>query len=212
MKAFNRKKHWENIYRTRELKDVSWFQPTPETSLSYFEAFEVPTTARIIDVGGGDSLLADHLLERGYSDITVLDISAEAINRARERLGHQANRVKWIVADAANFTPSDTYDFWHDRAAFHFLTDPGDIAGYLDSVRQGLNPDGILVIGTFSVNGPEKCSGIRVMQYSGQSMARLLEPDFEKIRCETLDHRTPSGSMQNFVFCSFRRKAHRNSQ
>ncbi len=206
MKPDNRKNHWENIYRTKDPEEVSWYQPTPEASLSFFEAFKVPLTARIIDVGGGDSLLADHLLERGYSDITVLDISAVAINRARQRLGHLAERVKWIVADAAEFTPSETYDFWHDRAAFHFLTVPGDIAGYLDSVRQGLNPDGILVLGTFSVNGPEKCSGIRVMQYSEQSMARLLEPDFAKIRCETLDHRTPSGSVQNFVFCSFRKK------
>lgn len=205
-KPFNRKAHWETIYNTKAPESVSWYQPTPEVSLAYIDAFRVPPAAAIIDVGGGDSLLADHLLEQGYSDITVLDISETAIDRARKRLGRRAERVKWIVADAAGFTPSRTYDFWHDRAAFHFLTDPQDIARYVESARKGVHPDGLLVVGTFSLEGPEKCSGIPVRQYSGKSLAGLLEPDFEKVRCETHDHHTPSGSVQNFVFCSFRRK------
>lgn len=125
MEPFNRKKHWENIYQTKELNEVSWFQPTPETSLSFFKEFKVPLNAKIIDIGGGDSFLVDHLLELGYTDITVLDISSAAIERAKKRLGDKAQRVEWMVADAATFQPTEQYDFWHDRAAFHFLTKIG---------------------------------------------------------------------------------------
>src|SRR5687767_13401180 len=118
MKEFNRKEHWEKIYNTKELKDVSWYQPVPETSLDFIRHFKVPETAKIIDIGGGDSLFVDHLLEEGYQDITVMDISEASLNRAKLRLGKKAAKVKWIVADAANFNPPEQYDFWHDRAAF----------------------------------------------------------------------------------------------
>jgi trans-aconitate methyltransferase len=123
MENFDRKKHWENIYQTKQLSEVSWFQPTPETSLDFFNQFNVPTTAKIIDIGGGDSFLVDNLLDLGYEDITVLDISEAAIDRAKKRLGVQASNVKWIVTDVTKFKPTEKYDFWHDRAAFHFLTD-----------------------------------------------------------------------------------------
>src|SRR5688572_23583963 len=122
MDTTNRKKHWQKIYETKELKDVSWFQPVPEASLEFLKEFNVQTNARIIDIGGGDSLLVDFLLERGYTDVTVLDISGAALERAKKRLGNKAALVKWIEADATEFTPTTTYDFWHDRAAFHFLT------------------------------------------------------------------------------------------
>jgi ubiquinone/menaquinone biosynthesis C-methylase UbiE len=128
MEPFDRKKHWENIYQTKELKNVSWFEPTPETSLAFFKQFNVPKNAKIIDVGGGDSFLVDNLLNQGYTDITILDISEAALNRAKERLGLKAANVKWIVADAASFEPTEKYDFWHDRAAFHFLTEEKEIA------------------------------------------------------------------------------------
>jgi len=121
MGNFDRKNHWENIYNTKELKDVSWFQVRPETSLDFFKQFNVPTTAKIIDIGGGDSLLVDHLLDLGYQDISVLDISESAIERAKIRLGQKAQNVKWIVADAATFVPTEQYDFWHDRAAFQII-------------------------------------------------------------------------------------------
>ena len=205
MEAFDRKKHWENIYQTKELKDVSWFQPTPETSLDFFKQFHVPTKAKVIDIGGGDSLLVDHLLDLGYRDISVLDISEAAIERAKKRLGERANKVKWIVADAATFKPSEKYDFWHDRAAFHFLTDEQEITQYLETARNSINPAGVLVIGTFSEQGPTKCSGIEIKQYSESSMTDRLKNFFEKIKCITVDHKTPFETIQNFVFCSFRK-------
>ncbi|MCU0321960.1 MAG: class I SAM-dependent methyltransferase [Chitinophagaceae bacterium] len=205
MGNFDRKKHWENIYQTKELKDVSWFQPTPETSLDFFKQFNVPTTAKVIDIGGGDSFLVDHLLDLGYQDISVLDISAAAIDRAKQRLGEKAKNVKWIVADAATFKPTEKYDFWHDRAAFHFLTDEKEISNYLETARQNINPTGILVIGTFSEQGPKKCSGIEIKQYSEKTMTDRLKNFFEKIKCITVDHKTPFDTIQNFVFCSFRK-------
>ena len=205
MENFDRKKHWENIYQTKELKDVSWFQPTPETSLDFFKQFNVPTTAKVIDIGGGDSFLVDHLLDLGYQDISVLDISAAAIDRAKQRLGDKAKNVKWIVADAATFKPTEKYDFWHDRAAFHFLTDEHEISNYLETARQNINPTGVLVIGTFSEQGPKKCSGIEIKQYSETTMTVRLKNFFEKIKCITVDHKTPFDTIQNFVFCSFRK-------
>ena len=205
MEEFDRKKHWENIYQTKELKDVSWFQKIPETSLHFFNKFNVPITAKIIDIGGGDSYLVDNLLDLGYQDITVLDISAAAIDRAKKRLGERAGMVKWIIEDAAKFKPAENYDFWHDRAAFHFLTDEQEISNYLQTAQQSINPSGILVIGTFSEKGPQKCSGIDIKQYSETSMTERLSQFFDKIQCITVDHQTPFDTIQNFVFCSFKK-------
>jgi 2-polyprenyl-3-methyl-5-hydroxy-6-metoxy-1,4-benzoquinol methylase len=205
MESFDRKKHWETIYQTKQLNEVSWFQPTPETSLNFFEQFNVPVKAKIIDIGGGDSFLVDHLLELGYQDITVLDISEEALNRAKQRLGNKAGKIKWIVADAASFKPMENYDVWHDRAAFHFLTRENEISNYLTTAQQNINPSGILIIGTFSEQGPLKCSGIEIKQYSETSMADRLKLFFEKIKCITIDHQTPFNTIQNFIFCSFKK-------
>jgi ubiquinone/menaquinone biosynthesis C-methylase UbiE len=205
MENFDRKKHWEEIYKTKQLTEVSWFQLTPETSLYFFKHFNVPTDAKIIDIGGGDSYLVDNLLDMGYQNITVLDISEVALDRAKQRLGDRASKVKWIVADASTFQATEKYDFWHDRAAFHFLTRENEIANYLQSVRQSLNPSGILVIGTFSEQGPKKCSGIEIKQYSETTMTNLMKTYFEKMICLTVDHQTPSGTIQNFIFCSFRK-------
>ena len=205
MGNFDRQKHWEHIYQTKELKEVSWYQPTPETSLDFIKQLHVPIEAKIIDIGGGDSLLVDHLLDLGYQDITVLDISSAAIDRAQQRLGEKAKKVKWIVADAAYFKPNEKYDFWHDRAAFHFLTDEEEISNYLQIAQENINPKGILVLGTFSQQGPTKCSGIEIKQYSETTMTDRLKQFFEKIICITVDHKTPFDTIQNFVFCSFRK-------
>lgn len=205
MENFDRKKHWENIYQTKELKDVSWFQPTPDTSLYFFKQYSIPLTSKVIDIGGGDSLLVDHLLDLGYQDISVLDISGAAIERAKQRLGDKGKNVKWIKADAATFKPTEKYDFWHDRAAFHFLTDEQEISNYLETAQQNINPTGVLVIGTFSEQGPKKCSGIEIKQYSETTMTDRLRKFFEKIKCITVDHKTPFDTIQNFVFCSFRK-------
>jgi 2-polyprenyl-3-methyl-5-hydroxy-6-metoxy-1,4-benzoquinol methylase len=205
MENFDRKKHWENVYQTKELKEVSWYQPTPITSLDFIKEFNVPKTAKIIDIGGGDSFLVDSLLDLGYTDVTVLDISSAAIERAKQRLAEKAQNVKWIVADAAAFNPIEKYDFWHDRAAFHFLTDEQDISSYLKIAEQNINSSGVLVIGTFSEDGPKKCSGINIKQYSESSMTERLKALFEKINCIRVEHQTPFDTTQNFVFCSFRK-------
>ncbi len=203
----DRKEHWESIYQKKELRETSWYQATPATSLNFFKQLKVPLTAKIIDIGGGDSLLVDHLLGLGYQDLTVLDISETAIAKAQQRLGAKAVRVKWVVADAAKFKPTDTYDFWHDRATFHFLTEQDEISGYLQTAHQHINKDGILVIGTFSDKGPKTCSGFEIRQYSEATMTDRLKKLFEKIKCLTVDHSTPSGVLQNFLFCSFRKRS-----
>jgi len=188
------------------LEEVSWYQPTPETSLAFIKEFNVSKTAKIIDIGGGDSFFVDHLLDLGYQDITVLDISETALSKAKQRLGEKSNRVKWIVEDAGTFKPTEQYDFWHDRAAFHFLTEDNEIESYIDTVKQNIKPTGILVIGSFSEQGPIKCSGIEIKQYSESSLESRFKEHLNKIECFTVDHRTPFNTNQNFVFCSFRRK------
>ena len=202
----DRKKHWEDIYQSKNTAEVSWFQASPTTSLQFVKEFNLPLSARIIDVGGGYSFMVDRLLEMGYRNITVLDISETAIKKAQQRLGEKADTVKWIVADAAGFQPSETYDFWHDRAAFHFLTEKQEISNYVDTIRSYEKPGGYLVLGTFSEQGPTKCSGIEIKQYSEITMTSLLTDFFNKIRCISVDHKTPFNTLQNFIFCSFRRE------
>lgn len=207
MGEFNRKDHWEQIYSTKSLSEVSWYQPTPETSLSLIQSIGIPKDARIIDIGGGDSLLVDHLLDEGYSNLTVLDISEKAMHRAQKRLGDRSKMVNWIVSDVVSFKPEVEYDLWHDRATFHFLTDENEIGQYLLTANRGLSQKGYLVVGTFSENGPKKCSGIEVRQYSERSMTKHFQTYFERIKCILEDHLTPSGNIQNFIFCSFKRIA-----
>ncbi|HEX3023614.1 MAG TPA: class I SAM-dependent methyltransferase [Chitinophagaceae bacterium] len=206
MENTTRKQHWENIYQTKELNEVSWYQPTPTTSLEFLQEFNIPATAKIIDIGGGDSFLADHLLALGYTDITVLDISEAALEKAKKRLGNNSAKIKWIVADAANFKPTEQYDFWHDRAAFHFLTQEEEIKNYINTISNAVKQNGIVVIGTFSENGPKKCSDIEIKQYNETSLTNLLKDSFEKINCINTDHKTPFDTVQNFIFCSFKKR------
>lgn len=200
---FDRKNHWEKIYQTKELSTVSWYQPIPQTSLDLISEANLPKDARIIDIGGGDSFLVDHLLKLGFTEVTVLDISEKAIEKAKIRLGQNASKVKWIVADAASFASTEKYDFWHDRAAFHFLTNKKEVESYVKNASQLMTKNGKLTIGTFSENGPLKCSGIEIQQYSEESLSSVFSHYFEKQKCFTVNHQTPSGSLQNFVFCSF---------
>lgn len=206
MQEYDKKKHWEHIYQTKQPNEVSWYQRKPETSLRFISQFNLPKTARIIDVGGGDSLLADHLLELGFNDITVLDISKNAIERAQKRLGNKASQINWIIADITEFTPEAPYDLWHDRAVFHFLTSDDDIAKYQKVVQNGIVSQGCLVVGTFSTNGPEKCSGLPITQYSQGSLSKIFQDNFERDICFTVNHNTPFDTVQNFVFCSFTKK------
>lgn len=196
------KQHWDQIYQTKNFEEVSWYQEKPETSLEFLQKFNVPKDAKIIDCGGGDSYLVDNLLDLGYQDITVLDISEKALERAKQRLGNRAKKIKWIVADVSSFQPPEKYDFWHDRAVFHFLKND-EVTKYLQIIKRNLNPGGHLVVGTFSENGPTKCSGIEIKQYSENTMSQVIEKYLRKIYCFTIDHLTPSNSIQNFVFCSF---------
>jgi 2-polyprenyl-3-methyl-5-hydroxy-6-metoxy-1,4-benzoquinol methylase len=205
MKKFNRKEHWEKIYQTKEFENVSWYQKKPEVSLNFLKEYEIDKSAKIIDVGGGDSYFVDHLIDLGYQDITVLDISKSAIEKAKLRLGDKAKSVNWIVADASTFQPNEQYDFWHDRAAFHFLTEENEIESYANSIQNGLSPKGILILGTFSKQGPKKCSGIEVKQYSEISMTEQLNRFFQKLKCIRVDHITPFETIQNFIFCSFKK-------
>lgn len=203
MEKSNRKSHWDSIYQTKNLIDVSWYQPKPIVSLSFFDKLNVPKNAKIIDVGGGDSLLVDFLLDGGYTDITVLDISEISLKKAQNRLGNRAMLVKWIVSDVTEFVPLEKYDFWHDRAAFHFLTNDGDIENYLKKINENVVNSGLLVVGTFSEKGPNKCSGIDIKQYSKKSLVKTIGTYFKKIVCLTENHKTPFDTIQNFVFCSF---------
>jgi SAM-dependent methyltransferase len=198
------KNHWENIYRTKGSADLSWTQALPSTSLGFIHSFHLPKTARIIDIGGGDSQLVDCLLDEGYTSLTVLDISGAALQKAKQRLGDRAHHVQWIEQDITRFNPAATYDLWHDRATFHFLTTETQIATYLTIARSSVKTNCYTLIGTFSDQGPEKCSGLPIRQYSEEALTHQLT-GFQKIKCITEDHITPFDTRQNFTFCSFRK-------
>lgn len=198
-----RKEHWEKIYSTKAPHEVSWTQELPITSLDFIHSFLLPKSAAIIDIGGGDSKLVDYLLDEGFQNITVLDISEKAIERSRNRLGERAKKVHWIVSDVLDFHPKQTYDCWHDRAAFHFLTTFTEIDTYLQTAREAVKD--YFVIGTFSDKGPKKCSMLDVHQYTEKELEEQLSKGFQKIKCITEDHVTPFNTVQNFLFCSFKR-------
>ena len=205
MSSFDKKSHWENIYDTKSLNDVSWYQEKPTTSLAYIEKHAISKDASIIDVGGGDSFLVDCLLELGYTNITVLDISNSAINRAKKRVGEKAKNVTWIVSDILEFKSDTSYDFWHDRAVFHFITNEKDIFRYKENVIAHLSDSANVVIGTFSFEGPLKCSGIEIKQYSKETLANVFTPELSLLSSQYVDHITPFDTIQNFVFCSFQK-------
>jgi SAM-dependent methyltransferase len=200
------KQHWENVFTTKAPNEVSWFQEYPKTSVAFLELFNLPLTANIIDIGGGDSNLVDVLLDKGYQNIWVLDISEAALDRAKKRLGEKANLVHWVVTDVTDFIPPVQFDFWHDRAAFHFLTSDEAISKYVFIAEKGIFDKGYLVLGTFSENGPEKCSGLQIQQYNEVSMSARFEIAFDRIKCITENHTTPFNTIQNFLFCSFKKK------
>ena len=195
--------HWDKVYKTKAPNQVSWTQDIPTTSLNFIHSFGLKKTAKIIDIGGGDSKLVDYLLNEGFENITVLDISAQALEKAKKRLGSKAEKINWIVSDITEFKPTTTFDIWHDRATFHFLTTAEQVAQYLERARKAVS--GFLTIGTFSNNGPKKCSGLPITQYSEENLTTLLQNGFKKIRCITEDHITPFDTTQNFLFCSFKR-------
>lgn len=201
-----KQQHWETVYQKKDFTEVSWFQETPTTSIAFFESLNLPKSANIIDIGGGESRFVDYLLDTGYQNVSVLDISATAIEKKKKTLGNKAQNVKWIVSDVVDFKPTEQYDFWHDRATFHFLTQKEDVTQYIQTVSQHVKPEGTLILSTFTENGPTKCSGLPIQQYSERTLSEQVEAFFTKVKCVIVDHITPSSAIQNFIFCRFERK------
>jgi len=202
----NRKSHWENVYQTKGRDQVSWFREHLDTSLRMITNTGVGRDAAIIDVGGGNSTLVDDLLENGYADVTVLDISGKAIAGSKDRLGSKAGHVNWIEADITNVElPESHYDVWHDRAVFHFLTDAGDRRKYVERVLHSLKLGGHIIVASFGLQGPEKCSGLDVVRYSPESMHDEFGNTFHLVKSLGETHNTPFGTTQEFVYCYCRK-------
>lgn len=201
------KSHWENIYETKDATQVSWFLQHPELSFQFIKETRVDKTGQIIDVGGGASTLVDDLLANGYENVTVLDISMAALQVAKQRLGSLASRVKWLEADITQVTlPYRFYDVWHDRAVFHFLTDPEDRARYVKAVQHSVKTGGHVIVATFGLEGPLRCSGLEVVRYSPDSLHDEFGSDFELVDTSNELHQTPFGTEQKFIYCYCRKK------
>jgi SAM-dependent methyltransferase len=207
MQNESRRAHWQNVYTNKGENEVSWFQQSPAPSLELIAQIDATSPSAILDIGGGASRLVDHLIDRGFQDVTVLDLSEAALEAAKARLGSLAAQVHWIVADATVWQPPKAYDVWHDRAAFHFLVDPADRSAYVRRMKQAVTPGGHVVLGTFAIDGPEKCSGLPVNRYDAAGLAEELGGGFELMKSLRHDHSTPWNSTQRFQFCIFRRTA-----
>ncbi|MBB3646220.1 trans-aconitate methyltransferase [Rhizobium sp. BK619] len=201
-----KQEHWDAVYRTKAADSVSWYQPTPEPSLQALDALRLPVTASLIDVGGGASSLVDRLVERGWSDLTVLDIAAPALDLAKARLGDETARVAWVVDDVTAWRPERQYDVWHDRAVFHFHTEPEQRLAYRRALETGTAPGSAVIIATFAPDGPERCSGLPVQRYDAAALTREFSSAFTLERDWREEHTTPSGGRQSFQWCVFRRR------
>ncbi|MGM4932841.1 class I SAM-dependent methyltransferase [Tardiphaga sp. 1201_B9_N1_1] len=202
-----RQAYWENVYGTKGEQDVSWFQDTPAPSLEMIASTGVSVGANIIDIGGGASRLVDELLAKKFRHLTVLDLSANALTAARRRLQSGGSDVEWVVADVTKWQPTQTYDLWHDRAALHFLTNPVDQFAYVERLKGAVKSEGHVIIGTFALDGPERCSGLPIVRYDALALASLLGSQFDLIDTRPHEHATPWGTVQHFQFSSFRRTA-----
>ena len=203
----SRRDHWDGVYTTRAEGEVSWFQPSPDASLALISRFGDPAKSSLIDIGGGMSRLVDALAGSGNRDLTVLDLSAVALDAARRRLGAGAAHVEWIVADVTQWRPRRTYDVWHDRAAFHFLTQEADRIAYVEALHEAVLPGGHAIIATFAPDGPERCSGLPVARYDPETLAQVVGASFELVGQSRQSHATPWGSSQSFQFSVLRRTA-----
>lgn len=202
------KNHWEDVYARRTPDSVSWFQPHAEHSLDLIARTGLTHDAAIIDVGGGASTLVDDLLARGYHDLTVLDLSAAALDAAQARLGDDARRVRWFEADITEVAlPAQRYDLWHDRAVFHFLTDAAQRQAYVERVLRAVKPGGHVIVATFAEDGPDRCSGLPVMRYGADTLHAEFGVPFELLEHSRETHHTPGGAVQQFVYCYCRRSA-----
>ena len=198
-----RKSHWESFYLQKPVAETSWHQAIPQMSLEMVERADVSPDTAIIDIGGGASLLGDHLLERGFRDVTILDISRAAQVQAQTRLGEHSARLKWVEADVTRFKPQRRYGLWHDRAAFHFLTETEDRKKYASVLELTLDSGGQAIIATFSPSGPKKCSGLEIVQYDTASIEQALGPAFRLLEMQEDVHLTPDGREQRFNYFRF---------
>jgi SAM-dependent methyltransferase len=201
------KDHWELVYQRRSPDAVSWYEPLPVTSMALIEACGLDRDAAIVDAGGGASRLAGKLLEAGYTDITVADLSTAALGSARAELGERAEEIEWVEADLRRHDFGRQFDLWHDRAVFQFMVDPADRAAYLAVLRRAIRPGGQLVIGTFGPQAPTRCSGLPVRRYGAEELAAELGSDFEPLGSKLQIHETPAGKEQQFLWARFRRIA-----
>ncbi|UPK32269.1 class I SAM-dependent methyltransferase [Bradyrhizobium sp. 186] len=206
MQSDSRQAHWEGVYTKKGENEVSWFQEYPAPSLELIEHIGATPASAIIDVGGGASRLVDNLVDRGFGDVTVLDLSGAALETAKVRLGARAARVHWIVADVTVWEPPKAYDIWHDRAAFHFLTDDRDRAAYVGRLERALKVGGYAIIATFALDGPERCSGLPVQRYDPAGLGQTLGRAFQLTDTRRHAHATPWGAEQSFQFSLFRRR------
>jgi trans-aconitate methyltransferase len=204
METGSRQAHWEGVYTTKRENEVSWFQDNPAPSLELIAAVGATPATAIIDIGGGASRLVDGLLAKGFRALTMLDLSDAALKAAKSRLGAQAEKVDWIVADATLWEPTEVYDIWHDRAAFHFLTEENDRVAYIERMKKALRAGGHAIVATFAPDGPERCSGLRVMRYDAETLGQTLGQEFDLIETRRHSHTTPWGSTQSFQFSVFR--------
>jgi 2-polyprenyl-3-methyl-5-hydroxy-6-metoxy-1,4-benzoquinol methylase len=198
----NMKTHWEHIYETKAPTQVSWYQEHAQFSLQYIRNTSIRKIDTIIDVGGGASTLVDDLIADGYQHISILDVSGTALKLARQRLGERAVHVNWIEADITQADlPEQAYDLWHDRAVFHFLTQPADRQRYIDTVQHAVRVGGHIIVATFAPDGPERCSGLEVVRYSSESLYDEFGGDFEVVDSTRETHHTPFGTEQKFIYC-----------
>ena len=202
----NKKQHWENVFATKKETEVSWYQEKPETSLQFFERNNIPKTAKILEIGGGDSYLIDNLLEQDYESLTLLDISENAIERIKKRLGEKSEKVRFVVSDILDFSSIEKFDVIHDRASFHFLTKEEDIQKYATLMSEILGKNGLFFVGTFSESGPLKCSGLEITQYSKEKFLKIFGTHFSLLHSFEEVHKTPFETTQNFIFCEFQKK------
>ena len=203
----NRKDHWERVYQKHSPTEVGWYQAYPERSLKLIHNTGAGTDSSIIDVGGGTSTVSKHLLDQGYKKLAVLDVSGTSIEKAKSLLGEKSSEINWIEADVTRYSFMEKYDIWHDRAVFHFLTKTEDREGYINSLNQALKLNGHLIIATFSLDAPPKCSGLSVVRYSPETLQSELGDNFILAEALVEDHLTPSGVKQKFIFCRFIKRA-----
>lgn len=210
--SMSTKAHWEAVFKKKQGNEVSWYQPNLRLSLELFARTEVSEESRVIDIGGGDSTLVDDLLSIGIQDVTVLDISSEALSVAKKRVGKGADNVTWIEADVTDVRlPSAYYDVWHDRAVFHFLVNPEERAAYTKLLCSALRPSAFAIIATFALDGPTQCSDLQTMRYSPETLQAEMDSCCQLVETEFESHLTPSGAEQRFLYCLFQRRIEEHS-